>query len=217
MTYPPPFRGLVFDMDGTLTATEPLHMQAWLDVLARYGLIFGSSWFRQWVGLSDRMLAESVLREYDLQVELEVLQEEKRQLFYQTARERAELYPGTEDGLVHLGSRYPLALATSSSDRDAEAVFSRTQLNRFFGVIVTADRVEKLKPDPSCYLLACRELGLSPTDCLAVEDSPAGVRAAKRAGLTVVAVTTSQTTDRLAEADHLFPDTRSAMDWLLRT
>lgn len=213
-TPPPAFKGIVFDMDGTLAATEPLHMEAWLTVLGDAGFSFDEHWFQQWVGLSDRVLAEAVVRDYQSALTVEQLQERKRNLFHATARQKAELFTGLDEALSWLQPRIPLGLATSSSDLDAEAVFANTRLNRFFRSIVTSDRVDNLKPAPDPYLLACREIGLAPQDCVALEDSPAGVTSACRAGLTVIGVTTSKTAEQLAEAHHIFPNTYDAINWL---
>lgn len=213
-TFPPAFKGIVFDMDGTLAATEPLHMEAWLTVLHDAGFNFDEHWFQQWVGLSDRVLAEAVVRDYSPAWSVEELQERKRNLFHATARQKAELFVGLDQALAWLQSHIPLALATSSSNLDAEAVFANTQLNRFFHTIVTSDRVDNLKPAPDPYLLACREIGLAPQDCVAFEDSPAGVTSAREAGLTVIGVTTSKTAGQLAEAHHIFPNTYDAIHWL---
>lgn len=214
MTTPPSFKGIVFDMDGTLAATEPLHMDAWLSVLNDAGFPFDEHWFQQWVGLSDRMLAEAVVRDYDILLSVEDLQEQKRNLFYTTARQKAKLYDGIDEALTWLQQRIPIALATSSSDLDTEAVFINTQLDRFFRTIVTSDRVTNLKPAPEPYLLACSELDLPPTECVAIEDSPAGVTSARRAGLTVIGVTTSKTPEQLHEAHYIFPHTKEAIAWL---
>ena len=136
-------------------------------------------------------------------------------LFWAKARSSAELFPGVLDGLSALRQKYPIALCTSSSDKDAEAVFSNTGLDQFFETIVTSDRVANLKPDPSPYLLACRELGMNPAQCVALEDSPAGVTAAKRAGLYGIGLTTSKEPEELKGAHIIFPETRQAMDWIL--
>lgn len=214
MNIPSP-KALVFDMDGTLAATEPLHMDAWLTVLGKHGLDVDEQWFQQWVGLSDAILAAAVVKDHDLGTDQETLQREKRTLFWAKARSSAELFPGVLDGLTALRQKYPIALCTSSSDKDAEAVFSNTGLDKYFETIITSDRVTKLKPDPSPYLLACRELGVEPLHCIALEDSPAGVTAANRAGLYVIGLTTSKEPDELEGAHIIFPETRQAMDWIL--
>jgi len=211
----PTVQAIVFDMDGTLAATEPLHMEAWLTVLGNHGLDVDEDWFQQWVGLSDGILAASVVKDYDLGTDQETLQHEKRTLFWAKARSSAELFPGVLEGLAALRQKYPIALCTSSSDKDAEAVFANTGLDEYFETIVTSDRVTNLKPDPSPYLLACSELGIDPEKCIALEDSPAGVQAAHRAGLYVIGLTTSKEAAELEGADIIFPETRHAMEWIL--
>jgi len=208
--------GLVFDLDGTLAATEPLHEEAWLSVLYEQGLTqLDSSWFEQWVGHTDNRLAASVVAEFQLAADAASLQDAKRRYYHARARKAAQLFPAVGEGLSALAKKYPIALATSSSDADADAVFSGTGIDQYFRSIVTCDRVAERKPAPECYLLACRELGLPPKNCIAFEDSPAGVEAAYRAGLTVLAILSSKTKEELSQAHHHFGTTREAMDWVL--
>ena len=210
--FQPIIDGIIFDLDGTLVNSEPLHMQAWLGVLAQNGLQFDEHWFEQWIGLSDRVLAQSVVKEYRPAVGVEVLQEQKRNTYHRLARQNSVLFSGVEEGLSYLSSRCKLAMATSSSDADAAAVFANTGIDRFFQTIVTSDMVESLKPAPDCYQLAVKRLGLDVSRCLAVEDSPAGVKAAKTAGLLTFVVGNSQPADRLKEADLYFNYTHEALE-----
>ncbi len=207
-------QGIIFDLDGTLANTEHLHMEAWFQVLAQYGLHFDEKWFEQWIGLSDGVLAASAVKTYHINTTVPALQEQKRTAYHRIARERAELFPGVEEGLVSIATHCKLAIATSSSKNDAAAVFSNTQVNRFFEAIVTSDDVTQLKPAPDCYLLAASHLGLPPKNGVAVEDSIAGVRAAKTAGIYTLAVGNSHPYEQLAEANLFFDSTTEAMTWI---
>ena len=209
-------QGIIFDLDGTLVNTEPLHMDAWLGVLAKQGLFFDEEWFKQWIGLPDRVLAESVTSDHDLQASSDELRILKGATYRKKAATEAQLYPQVEAGLQALKPRYKLAIATSSSRDEANAVFASTQVNNFFQTIVTSSDIKQLKPAPDCYLLAASQLGINPAFGIALEDSVAGVRAAKTAGLYTIAVANSHPEEKLGEADRVFPNTAQAIDWILK-
>lgn len=209
------YQGIIFDLDGTLVDTEPIHGDAWLSVLAKYDLHFDHSWFEQWIGQSDRVLAEAVEKFYNIPVKADTLQLEKRNSYHRMAAESAKAFAGVEESLLLLREQYRLGVATNSSDEDAAAVFKKTQLDQYFMTVVTADQVDKLKPAPDMFFLASKRLGLFTDVCLVLEDSPAGVKAAKTAGMFVVAVTNSHPAERLKEADLIFSTTKEALQWIL--
>ncbi len=209
------FKGIIFDLDGTLVNSEPLHMEAWLQVLANHGLNFDEAWFEQWIGKSDRHLAESVVKEYTLEVALTTLQQTKGRTYHQIASERAAFFPQVEKYILQLRKQMLLGIATNSSKQDTSAVFSRLPLPEYVSAIVTADDVEQLKPAPDMYLLAAEKIGLNVDEGVAIEDSPAGLQAAKSAGLFTLAVTNSQPAENLQVADLIFDSTAAAIEWVM--
>lgn len=209
------YQGIIFDLDGTLVDTEPIHRDAWFRVMAEFELQFGHDWFEQWIGKSDRVLAEALERYYKVPASADELQTKKRKTYHRMAAEKAQPFPGVEEMLLLLKENFRLGIATNSSDKDAASVFQKTQLDVHFQTIVTADQVEKLKPAPDMYLLASKRLGLFTDVCLVVEDSPSGVKAAREAGMYVLAVANSHPIESLQQADQSFPTTEVAMQWIL--
>lgn len=208
------FQGIIFDLDGTLVDTEPIHRDAWFKVMAGYHLRFGNDWFEQWIGKSDRVLAEALERYYKIPASADLLQEQKRKTYHEMAAEQAVIFPGVEELLLVLKDNFRLGIATNSSDKDAASVFQKTKLDLHFQTIVTADQVERMKPAPDVYLLASKRLGLFTDACLAVEDSPSGIKSAKEAGMHVLAVTNSHPAENLKEADRIFNTSREALQWI---
>ncbi|MCB0634158.1 MAG: HAD family phosphatase [Saprospiraceae bacterium] len=209
------YHGIIFDLDGTLVDTEPIHRDAWFSVLAAYDLHFGNDWFEQWIGQSDRVLAEAVEKFYKVPVKAGDLQVQKRTIYHQMAAEKARMFPGVEEQLLLLKDKYRMGIATNSSDQDASAVFTSTKLDQHFQTVVTADMVDRLKPAPDLYLLASKRIGLFTDACIVVEDSPAGVKGAKAAGMFVLAVTNSHPEKSLQAADRIFPNTQEAMQFIV--
>ncbi|PHN02864.1 HAD family hydrolase [Flavilitoribacter nigricans] len=208
------YQGIIFDLDGTLVDTEPIHRDAWFKVMAEYDLEFGNEWFEQWIGKSDRVLAESLERYYKVPASADLLQEKKRKTYHLMAAEFAAPFTGVEVLLGLLKDNFRMGIATNSSDKDAASVFQKTKLDTFFQTIVTADMVDKLKPAPDMYLLASKRLGLFTDVCLVVEDSPSGVKAAKEAGMYVLAVTNSHPEESLKQADKIFTTSQDALQWI---
>jgi len=108
----------------------------------------------------------------------------------------------------------PLALATATARREAQLMLSALGLEGVFRILITGDDVRRPKPAPDCYLQAVAGLGLAPAQCAAVEDAPHGVRAARAAGLHVLAVTTSFSREGVGESHRLFDAVPEAIRWL---
>jgi HAD superfamily hydrolase (TIGR01509 family) len=201
----PEIKAIIFDMDGTLVNTEPLHCQAWLNVLGERGFHYDEAWFSQWIGKADRFLAQAVVEERKLDMDPGVLQKEKETLFHALAEKETQTFPGLEVLLAAAHGKIPMAIATNSSRKDAEKVFIPTQLDQWMEIVVTSDDVPNLKPAPDMYLLAAQKIGIAPEYCLVIEDSEAGARGAVAAGMYVLGVTSSIPAERMQMCAELFP------------
>jgi len=207
--------GIVFDLDGTLADTEPLHIDTWLVILNNLGLTFDESWMHQWIGFSDRLVAEHVCSHYLKNQSVEGLQQLKQQTYRTRATNEVKLFDRVEDLLKEITQYVPIALATNSSQDDVSAVFQATNLQQHLKVIITANDVSNLKPHPEPYQKAAFQLGLQPSICFALEDSPAGINSAKTAGLLALGVENSHSSEKLKEADLIFSDTPRALAYML--
>ena len=207
--------GIVFDLDGTLADTEPLHIDTWLVILNNLGLKFDESWMHQWIGLSDRLVAEHVCEHFLKNQSVEGLKQLKQQTYRNRAITEVKLFDQVEDYLHEITQFVPIALATNSSQDDVSAVFQATNLQRHLKVIVTANDVTNLKPHPEPYQSASFKLGLQPSLCFALEDSPAGIHSAKSAGLFAIGVENSHPSEKLKEANLIFSDTPKALAYIL--
>jgi sugar-phosphatase len=182
----------LFDMDGTLVDTEPLMGEALARVCAGSGLELGAGVLDDTIGQAwqnvHRQLAIHERLAWDLDEFLRRVHGEADDLI-------ADGYPvrvltGAVDLVVRLHrSGVPLGLVTGSIRREAAATLDRLGITECFSVTVTAEDYPVGKPDPSCYLLAARQVGADPAASVAFEDSTHGVAAARAAGLRVVATT----------------------------
>ncbi|MDA8413096.1 MAG: HAD family phosphatase, partial [Desulfobacteraceae bacterium] len=202
---------IIFDFDGVIVDTEPLHYEAFQRLLEPLGL--GFSWekyMETYMGFDDRDAFIEAFNDLDRGITplaLQDLIERKAVIFQEIIRGGISAYPGAVKLIRQIHNcRTPLAICSGALRSDIEPVLETLGIADCFEVIVTADDVAKSKPDPECYRLAHSRLNmfhssnLAAQRVLAIEDTPAGIRAALGAGLQVLAVTNSYPAEQLSQA-----------------
>jgi HAD superfamily hydrolase (TIGR01509 family) len=209
-------KGIVFDMDGVLIDSEPLHIEAWNEVFAEFNLHFSTEWFHQWIGVSDKNFTNKLIEQYQIPTQGETLLQAKRQVFEAKIAKGVPPHKGVKSGLPKL-KNFDKAVATSSNRSGAMLSLKGAGLYHFFKDVITADDVLNHKPNPDCYLKAAQSLGFLPSECIGIEDSVSGIKAAKAAGLFVIGVATSLPAHYLTDADLVIENTEGAIKWILKT
>jgi len=209
------YRAVVFDMDGVMFDSEPLHIKAWQVVLGELGYECPSEIVTPCIGIPDYESAIVLQNHFHTPLSSEELLARKRAIYPEMAAAVIRPFPGVTDGLARLSARVPIALATSCNIPETELLLERTGLLPFFPVRVTAELVEKRKPAPDPFLKAMQLIGSRPEQTLAVEDSPTGITAARAAGCTVLGIASSHTPEQLADAHDIFATTGEALGWML--
>jgi len=210
------FSAVVFDLDGVVADSEPLHVRAWVEVLGSLGVgeeQIGPESLASWVGIPDVDIVAGVVEKHRLPLAPAELLARKRSAFRELIPRALLSFDGVVEELAAWDG-VPLGLATATARREAMLMLETLGLAGVFRAVVTGDDVRRPKPAPDGYLQAAALLGLAPAACAAVEDAPHGARAARDAGLYVLGVTTSFAAERLAEAHLLFPGTLQAIRWL---
>jgi HAD superfamily hydrolase (TIGR01509 family) len=181
-------KGVVFDCDGTLVDSEPLSFQAWREVLGRHGYDLADDDIAATRGQSYRDVHAYFADRSTIPSADDFWPTLSGRLFelFETDLEVFEDAVATARELKARG--VPIAIATSSLRERLDATLRASGLDDVFDVTVAGDEVEDGKPAPDLFLAAAERLGLPPEQCVAVEDSPAGVEAALAAGMRVVAV-----------------------------
>lgn len=215
-------RTLLFDFDGVLADTEPVHMNFFREILGEEGItLTESDYWERYLGLDDRACFEAVFRDGEKplapgKMEELVLRKNEAVLAYVTGR--PILLPGVVEFLEGVFQKYYLAVVSGGRRNEIEAVLEGGGIRRKFHLIVAADDLSKGKPDPEGFLTAVRLLNrdfvppseiLLAAECLAIEDSPWGIEAAHRAGIKCLALLTSYPKERLAGADVIAPNLKS--------
>jgi HAD superfamily hydrolase (TIGR01509 family) len=207
---------VVFDLDGVLVDSEPTHERANAEYLAGFGTTL-DPW------LSEAMMGRRVRDLTDAVAPLVGLPPEEtfagRERVFWRLLEAGELrpMPGVRRSLDRLAAAgLPLAVASSGTRAYVEHALDRLRLRHAFAAVVSGEEVANGKPDPEIYLQAAERLGAEPAACMAVEDAPHGIAAARAAGMRVVAVPHAMTAALdLGAADVVVGDLDAATDWIL--
>ncbi len=178
----PPYKALIFDCDGTLADTLPVHFQTWLLSLQAVGATIDEEWYYQYCGTSAdemlQMLKDLFGYQFDSVSVLAQRQNHYRSLIHTVQ----EVQAVTEIVRCHYG-KIPMAVASGGERVVLEATLNTIKLRQFFDVVVSIDDVERGKPEPDLFLLASQRLDVAPQDCIVYEDSDGGLEAARRAGM----------------------------------
>jgi HAD superfamily hydrolase (TIGR01509 family) len=209
----PRFEAIVFDMDGVLLDSEPLHYAALRSVLGAEGVTYSSTENEEFIGSTVEHLFSTLMRRYTLRRSMpEYIDLYDAAVLNVLATPRAPA-AGVQELLTaadKLGVR--LALASSSRRAWIDATLRAIGLPTTFEVIVSGDDVTRGKPDPEIYLQAAARLGLKADRCLAIEDAPNGVLSARRAGMPVIGVRTPYTSHLELEGTLVTVDSLSDLD-----
>ena len=185
------YEAILFDFDGVLADSEPLHFECWREIVQGYGLSLDwKTYCEQGIGVSDRILLSLVCQQTDPPFDVERLIAEfprKKEMFRERMLERQPFSAEVFKLLAEL-REYQLAVVTSSGQTEVEPALEKAGLRNFFQAAVYGGDVKKHKPAPDPYLLAMERLGVQ--RALAVEDSDAGEASARAAGLEVLRVPT---------------------------
>jgi HAD superfamily hydrolase (TIGR01509 family) len=185
---------VVFDMDGVLLDSEPLHHRVVNELLAEHGLRVDDALYRRYLGTTLEDTWADLIRRFGLPGSVANYRDRYDAAILEAYRRHAVPAPGALELVQGLRARgLKLGLASSSRTAWVETALARLGLAGAFDAVVTGEMVVRGKPAPEIYLLAAHRLSVPPERCLAIEDAPAGVAAARAAGMTVVAVRTPYT------------------------
>src|SRR4051812_43284496 len=202
---------LLFDFDGVLVNSEPLHLAAFQEVAAAEKIdLTETEYYHELIGFDDKgawkHLFASRGRELDPKTFLRVMTRKSEVMRDLIARRQYKALPGVEECVRGLWRNYPLAICSGALREEIETMLEGIALRDCFGVIVAAEDVTVGKPDPSGYILAGKLVGerlgmkIGPGGCLVVEDAPAVIKPARRAGFRSLGVANTYPPDKLTEA-----------------
>ncbi len=196
-----PIAAWVFDLDGVLVDSEPIHMRSWQEVMRRNGQDLGEEWFRIGIGMSDREFWKRIAPEFGMNPQDESIIAGKRNAFDEMIeRDGLPICPGVQALFDCLRGRFPIGIATSSGREYLDFVLERNGWGAFVGAALSRHDVSRTKPDPEIYVRATELLNVEPQNSVAIEDSPPGLSSALDAGLQTIGVTINFTREELSAA-----------------
>ncbi len=209
-------RAIIFDFDGVLVDSEPLILKIFQEMAAQEGwTITPEEYYRDYLALDDRGIVEHLYGIHGRPIDAarrDELVAWKVRVYQEIIRDGLPPTPGAVEFVRRVAVQYPLAIASGSFRSEIEHLLTKLGLREKFRVLATADDFERSKPDPEVYLKALarlqqlevfRENPLRPSQCLAIEDAPAGIQAAHAAGMKCLALAHSVTPEALKHADWL--------------
>jgi beta-phosphoglucomutase len=203
-------QAIIFDMEGTLTDNNPYHIMAWQEFYKGLGRELTMEHYKTNMnGKANREIFEDIFSRKLTPQELADYTDQKESLYRKLYEPHIEPISGLMDLLQSVSSEdITMAVATSGLPVNIQFAFDRLSMRHYFEVVVDSTYITKGKPNPESYLKAAELVKADPAKCVAFEDAIAGIKAAKSAGMKVVALSTTHAREDLGEVDLVINDYR---------
>jgi beta-phosphoglucomutase len=216
-----PIRAIVFDFDGVLANSEPLHLRAYQEVLSELGITLSrDDYYASYLGFDDDGVFSAVAEANDWNMtpsRLADLVARKGRIFDAIAETTDVLYPGAGECIKVLAAEYALGIASGALRPEIVTVLKHARLDHHFRFIVASGDTLRSKPAPDPYVRAAQLHGLAPGECVAIEDSRWGLASARDAGLTCVGITNTYGRQELGLADRIIDSLSEFTPAFIRT
>ena len=182
-------KAVIFDMDGTLIDSEPNYAIADCELVSRYGGNMTAEEHKQFVGIGTIPFLKYIKEQFNIPVDIDKLKQELTSIYLDIALKSTPVFENTAAFLKKVKmSGMKTAIASGSTTEIIHLLMDRTGLSSWFDCFVSVDEVDKGKPAPDIFIKAAEKLNIKPYECAVVEDSLAGMKAAKAAGMFLIAV-----------------------------
>ncbi|WP_182866329.1 HAD family hydrolase [Rhodopirellula sp. JC639] len=176
------YDGLIFDCDGTLADSMPVHYVAWRETMSRYGIEFKEERFYSMGGMPSAKIVALLADEHGVDVDAEAVAVEKETHFQSLIDQVQPMAAVCEIAATFHGKK-PMAVASGSGRVVVEKQLIALGIDHWFSVVVTSEDTQRHKPEPDVFLEAARRIEVKPENCVVFEDSPLGFQAAQAAGM----------------------------------
>ncbi|GAB1544708.1 HAD-IA family hydrolase [Scytonema sp. NUACC21] len=183
---------ILFDLDGTIANTDPIHYQAWREMLLGYGMDIDEAFYKSRIsGRTNPQIIEDLLPQLPLEEGVKFA-DDKEALFRQKAREILKPMNGFSELIAWTDShKLKRALVTNAPKLNVKFMFEVLDIEKIFDVVVIGEDCIAGKPDPAPYQVSLDKLGITAEQAIALEDSPSGIRSAVGAGIRTIGVTST--------------------------
>lgn len=207
-------RAIIFDFDGVIADSEPIHLAVFQRVLGEHGYVMTrEEYYADYLGYDDKGCFEAFLTAHGLpvsQTTIEDLLKQKAAAYFNYIRERPVVFPGVRELIREAATRHRLAICSGALRHEIEFILEQSGIRKEFVHITSAEDVTRGKPDPEGFLHALAalnqqgaEAAMTPSECLVIEDSLPGIRGAHAAGMKVLAVANTHRLEELQESDAM--------------
>lgn len=206
-------KAIIFDFDGVIADTEPLHLKAFQLTLREKGIeLSDEDYFENYLAYDDKTLFKELLKDRNYEhneAQISDFMNRKSEHFENVLKGNILVLEGVPEFISEVSGKYPLAIGSGAIRSEIIYILESGGLREHFEIIVSADEVINCKPDPEVFIEALRRLNnldsvseeISPQECLVIEDSTSGIKAAHSAGMKCLAITNSYAAEKLSEAE----------------
>lgn len=183
-------KAIIFDMDGVLVDSEPIHIAIEKHQFSLNNLSISDEEHQHYIGVSSELMWQTIAKLHSISMSVNELIEQHRIESYRyfSGLDEIPVMPGLVDLLENLKTKgYTLAVASSSTPEIIDLILNKTHLKKYFQVMVSSQQAGKSKPEPDVFLMAAQRIGVGPAHCLVIEDSANGIKAAIAAHMICVA------------------------------
>lgn len=198
---------VIFDMDGVLADTGPIHYESWVKMAKEIGKKFTKTFFNSTFGQQSVPITRMLVGENVAEELVEKWAALKERYYREMAQEKIIPLPGVLTLLQELNSlEFKLAVGSSGPPENVDLLLNSLKIKHYFDIVITASDVKNGKPAPDVFLIASKKLNITPTKCVVIEDAPVGIQAAKSAGMKCIALRTTHCNVELLQADLIVSD-----------
>lgn len=201
-------RAVIFDMDGVIVDSEPMHIEAEKQTLLEYGVNITTEELRSYTGTTAEFEFNDLIRKYKLNTTTDSLFREKERILFRLLEGKTQPTKGVLDLIRNLKKHgIKLGIATSGHRKLAHYYLDKLGIEQLFDTVVCSEDITRSKPDPEIFLKAAKKLGVDPAECIVIEDSKLGIEAATKAGMKHIGYSNPNSGSQdLSKADYVISD-----------
>ncbi len=195
-------KAIIFDMDGVIIDSEPLHLELERELLEELGGKITPEEHQKFVGTTDYYMWSTFKNKFNIKNSIEEMIAIKKERFLQNIH-KINLVDNFEEFMLTVHKEgYLLGLASSNNRKTVDSIIKKFNLDKYFEFIISGEEVSKGKPNPEIFLTAANKMNVKPHECLVIEDATNGVKAAKSAGMKCIGLKNPNSGDQdLSQAD----------------
>jgi len=201
-------KAIIFDMDGVIVDSEPVHIKAEKQTMIKYGIDISTKELQKYTGTTAKFMFTELIKKYNLNTTFKKIFNEKEQILFKLLEKDICLTKGVISLIKNLKQKgIQLGIASSSHKKLINFIFKKLNITHFFDSIISAENIKHSKPNPEIFLKSSEDLGINPNNCLVIEDAELGVKAAKNAGMRCIGYKNPNSGNQdLSKADMVIDD-----------